>query len=101
MVLVTCPNRKIGETIGHILVQERLAACVNVVLNLTSIPGCGVRPSERKFLRDFVSQRPTPPPPRRTFRPGCHTVSQWLGIPETPIGRNPANVPEYLDKAGH
>lgn len=37
MVLVTCPNRKIGETIGHILVQERLAACVNVVPNLTSI----------------------------------------------------------------
>lgn len=37
VVLVTCPNRKIGETIGHILVQERLAACVNVVPNLTSI----------------------------------------------------------------
>ena len=37
MVLVTCPSRKIGETIGHILVQERLAACVNVVPNLTSI----------------------------------------------------------------
>ena len=37
MVLVTCPGRKVGETIGHTLVQERLAACVNVVPNLTSI----------------------------------------------------------------
>ena len=37
MVLVTCPNRKIGETIGHLLVQERLAACVNIVPSLTSI----------------------------------------------------------------
>ena len=37
IVLVTCPTRKIGETIGHLLVQERLAACVNIVPNLTSI----------------------------------------------------------------
>lgn len=37
MVLVTCPGRKVGETIGHSLIQERLAACVNVVPNLTSI----------------------------------------------------------------
>jgi periplasmic divalent cation tolerance protein len=37
VVLVTCPGRKVGETIGHTLVQERLAACVNVVPNLTSI----------------------------------------------------------------
>jgi len=37
LVLVTCPGRKVGETIGHTLVQERLAACVNVVPNLTSI----------------------------------------------------------------
>ena len=37
VVLVTCPSRKVGETIGRALVQERLAACVNVVPNLTSI----------------------------------------------------------------
>jgi periplasmic divalent cation tolerance protein len=36
-VLVTCPGRKVGETIGHTLVQERLAACVNVAPNLTAI----------------------------------------------------------------
>ena len=93
MVLVTCPNRKIGETIGHLLVQERLAACVTIVPNLTSIPGCGIRPPERKFLRVFASQRPTPPP-QRTFRPGCHPFSQRLVIPDPPIGRNPATLPE-------
>ncbi|MGE5850182.1 MAG: divalent-cation tolerance protein CutA [Candidatus Methylomirabilota bacterium] len=37
VVLVTCPGRKVGETIGRTLIQERLAACVNVVPNLTSI----------------------------------------------------------------
>jgi periplasmic divalent cation tolerance protein len=37
IVLVTCPTRKIGETIGHFLVQEQLAACVNVVPNLISL----------------------------------------------------------------
>lgn len=73
-MLVTCPNRKLGETTGHLLVQERLAACVNIVPNLTSIPGCGLRPPERNFLRVFASQRPTPPP-RRTFQPGVNTIS--------------------------
>jgi len=37
VVLVTCPGRKVGEMMGHTLVQKRLAACVNVVPNLTSI----------------------------------------------------------------
>jgi len=37
VVLVTCPSRKIGEMLGRTLVHERLAACVNVVPNLTSI----------------------------------------------------------------
>ena len=36
-VLVTCPNRKVGEKIGRALVEDRLAACVNVVPGLTSI----------------------------------------------------------------
>ncbi len=37
VVLVTCPSRAVGEKIGRSLVQERLAACVNVVPGLTSI----------------------------------------------------------------
>lgn len=37
MVLVTCPTRKIGETIGHFLVQERVAACVNIAPNVISV----------------------------------------------------------------
>jgi periplasmic divalent cation tolerance protein len=37
VVLVTCPSRKVGEKLAQALVQERLAACVNVIPGLTSI----------------------------------------------------------------
>jgi periplasmic divalent cation tolerance protein len=37
VVLVTCPSQDIGQKIGQVLVEERLAACVNVVPGLTSI----------------------------------------------------------------
>jgi len=37
VVLVTCPNRQAGETIGRTLVEERLAACANVIPGVTSI----------------------------------------------------------------
>ncbi len=37
VVLVTCPTRQVGEKLGRALVEERLAACVNVVPGLTSI----------------------------------------------------------------
>jgi periplasmic divalent cation tolerance protein len=37
VVLVTCPNRQVGETIGRTLVEERLAACANVIPGVTSI----------------------------------------------------------------
>ena len=36
VVLVTCPNRRAAETIGRTLVEERHAACANVVPGLTS-----------------------------------------------------------------
>lgn len=38
-VLVTCPNRRVAEAIGHALVEERLAACTNVIPGVTSIYG--------------------------------------------------------------
>jgi periplasmic divalent cation tolerance protein len=37
VVLVTCPSRNVGEKLGRVLVQEGLAACVNIVPGLTSI----------------------------------------------------------------
>jgi periplasmic divalent cation tolerance protein len=37
VVLVTCPDRQAGETIGRILVEEHLAACTNVIPGVTSI----------------------------------------------------------------
>lgn len=37
VVLVTCPNQEVGETLGRVLVEERLAACVNVIPGLRSI----------------------------------------------------------------
>lgn len=36
-VFVTCPNRRVAETIGRALVEERLAACANIIPGLTSI----------------------------------------------------------------
>ena len=37
VVLVTCPNKKTAEKLGHALIEGRLAACVNVIYGLTSI----------------------------------------------------------------
>lgn len=37
VVLVTCPDRTAAEQIAGVLVEERLAACVNLLGGLTSI----------------------------------------------------------------
>jgi periplasmic divalent cation tolerance protein len=37
VVLVTCPGQEVGEKIARALVEDGLAACVNVVPSLTSI----------------------------------------------------------------
>ncbi len=37
VVLITCPTRAAGEKIGRALVEDRLAACVNVVSGVRSI----------------------------------------------------------------
>ena len=37
VVLVTCPSQEVGEQVGRSLVEEQLAACVNVVPGVTSI----------------------------------------------------------------
>ncbi|PCH97966.1 MAG: divalent-cation tolerance protein CutA [Gammaproteobacteria bacterium] len=37
LILTTCPDEQVAKTIAQHLVQEKLAACVNIVPNLTSV----------------------------------------------------------------
>jgi len=37
LVLTTCPDEQIAKSIAHHLVTEKLAACVNILPNITSI----------------------------------------------------------------
>lgn len=37
VVFVTCPSQEVGEQVGRTLVEERLAACVNVIPGVKSI----------------------------------------------------------------
>ncbi len=37
LVLTTCPNEEVAKDIAHNLVNDKLAACVNIVANVTSI----------------------------------------------------------------
>jgi len=37
LVLTTCPNEQVAKTIAQQLVQEKLAACVNIAPNLISV----------------------------------------------------------------
>lgn len=37
LIFCTCPDKLTAERLAHILVKEKLAACVNVLPNITSI----------------------------------------------------------------
>lgn len=37
LVLTTCPNEQLAKTIAQHLVEEKLAACVNILPKITSI----------------------------------------------------------------
>jgi len=37
LVLTTCPNEQIAKAIAENLVKEKLAACVNILPNVTSV----------------------------------------------------------------
>ncbi len=53
LVLTTVPNTEAGETIGRALVEERLAACVNVLAPMVSIyrwRGAVERDEERQVV---------------------------------------------------
>lgn len=37
IVLCTCPDKSVGENIARLLLEKRLAACVNLIPDVTSI----------------------------------------------------------------
>jgi len=37
LILTTCPDEQVAKTIAQHLVQEKLAACVNIIPNLISV----------------------------------------------------------------
>jgi periplasmic divalent cation tolerance protein len=60
VVLTTVPTGSKGEEIGRTLVEERLAACVNVLAPMTSIyrwRGAVERESERQVIIKTTRQR--------------------------------------------
>ncbi len=59
VVLITCPNRRVAETIGRTLVEEHLVACANVLSGLTSIYRWQGKPCrEREVLVLLKTRRP-------------------------------------------
>jgi periplasmic divalent cation tolerance protein len=59
VVLVTCPNRRVAELLGRSMVEERLAACANVVPGLTSIYRWGGKLCrDREVLVIMKTRRP-------------------------------------------
>jgi periplasmic divalent cation tolerance protein len=36
VVFITCPNKKVSEKIAEILLEKKLAACINILDNVTS-----------------------------------------------------------------
>jgi periplasmic divalent cation tolerance protein len=60
LVLTTVPDGDLGETLARILVEERLAACVNVLPPMTSIyrwRGGVEREAERQMLIKTTRER--------------------------------------------
>ena len=37
VVLITVPSKQVGEEIAHVLVEQKLAACVNILSGISSI----------------------------------------------------------------
>ncbi|HLD45583.1 MAG TPA: divalent-cation tolerance protein CutA, partial [bacterium] len=37
LVYITAPHKEVAKTIGRTLVEDRLAACVNIIENMTSL----------------------------------------------------------------
>jgi periplasmic divalent cation tolerance protein len=37
IVLITCPNKEVGEQVANALLERKLAACVNMVAPVTSL----------------------------------------------------------------
>jgi periplasmic divalent cation tolerance protein len=63
LILTTVPDDELGESIGRTLVEERLAACVNVLPPMTSIyrwRGGVERDTERQMIVKTTRERVAP-----------------------------------------
>jgi periplasmic divalent cation tolerance protein len=83
VVLVTCPNRKVGEELGHTLVDERLAACVNIVPGVTSIYRWQGKICKNAEILLVIKTRRTRLPAliRRVRRLHPYTVPEIIALP--------------------
>ena len=83
VVFVTCPNRQTGEKIAKTLVEERLAACANVVPCLTSFyRWLGKLCRDRETLLLVKTRRPRYPMLARRIK--ClhpYSVPEILAVP--------------------
>lgn len=92
VVLVTCPSVEVGERLGRSLVEEHLAACVNVVPQVTSIYTWGGRlVREAEVLLLVKTCRPRfPALAKRIAALHPYAVPEIVGLPIH------AGAPAYL-----
>jgi len=83
VVLVTCPDRPTAERIARPLIEERLAACVNLLPGLTSIyrwEGALCQESETLLLIK-TRRRRVPALARRIKTLHPYTVPELIALP--------------------
>ena len=84
-VLVTCPNRRVADAVGKTVVEERLAACANIIPGLTSIYRWqGKLCRDREVLVIMKTRRSRfPALARRVRAVHPYTVPEIIAVPVT------------------
>ncbi|MCB0322692.1 MAG: divalent-cation tolerance protein CutA [Bdellovibrionales bacterium] len=80
VVLVTAPNREVATGLAHRLVQDKLAACVNV------LPG----------IRSIFAWQGTIEDAEEVLLLVKTTADRWPALEETILREHPYEVPEIL-----